>query len=46
MYIFMYINIEIYIIVTTELTISSYKLLQSSAKHECSVENNSNIDGV
>ena len=46
MYIFMYINIEISKIVTTEITISSYKLLQSSDKHQCSVENNSNIDGV
>ena len=46
MYICIYINIEIYIIITTEFTISSFKLLQSSGKYECSVENNSNTDGV
>ena len=46
MYICIYINIEIYIIITAEFTISSFKLLQSSGKYECSVENNSNTDGV
>ena len=46
MYICIYIKIEIYIIITTEFTISSFKCLQSSAKHECSVESNSNTDGV
>ena len=46
MYICIYINIEIYIIITTEFTISSFKLLQSSGKHQCSVENNSNTDGL
>ena len=46
MYICIYINIEIYIIITTEFTISSFKLLQSSGKYQNSVENNFNTDGV
>ena len=46
MHICIYINIEIYVIITTEFTISSFKLLQSSGKHECSVENSSKRDGV
>ena len=46
MYICIYINTEIYILITTEFTITSFKILQSSGKHEWSVENNSNTDGV